>query len=64
MSDTNGKLVAVYEVHCAICEKFANGLGKTAQKAAAELKSFGWREHQHLGWICDDCISRTGRTAN
>jgi hypothetical protein len=59
MSATDGKLVPSYEVHCAICEEPALGLGRTVRQAEKELLEHrNWRKHISLGWCCLECSYR------
>jgi len=51
----SGKVEAVFEAHCGLCERPALALGKTKSAALAELRRLGWREHVALGWCCDEC---------
>lgn len=54
MAIGDGKIMPTFDVHCAICERPALGLGygKTKKAAEQELKGYGWREHMSLGWVC------------
>lgn len=62
MAHGDGKLIPSYEVHCAICEKPALGLGRTLKQAKESLRGhYGWREHMAYGWCCDTCSRRSAR---